>query len=86
VFQFSSAISYGQVGAIGVVVSAVGVILLFFFGMPFRTKTGGVTHIISASIDEGEKRIERRFTALGWIGFALVLIGSGMQAYAGWRS
>ena len=69
---------------IGLIACFAGFVLLFRYGMPFRVKTGGVTYIITHTIIETEKALEARYTKLGWLGFALVGIGTVFQIWGNW--
>lgn len=65
----------------GIILAYVGFMILFRFGMPFRVEMGG--HIgLSAGINLGEIDRDARYRALGWIGFALVTVGTVMQVAA----
>jgi uncharacterized membrane protein len=63
----------------GIVVSVVGVLMLFFFGMPYRLQAEG-QYIITESLPEEEARLNRVYRFLGFVGLALVLTGAAMQA------
>jgi hypothetical protein len=66
----------------GLVMNMFGVILLFFFGMPFRTRMGGYAVYIVETPDPKEARAERWYDVLGWIGFALIVLGTAAQISA----
>lgn len=68
----------------GLVACFVGFVLLFRYGMPFRVRTDGVTYLITHQVDDNEKALERRYTMLGWLGFALVTVGTGLQIAGNW--
>jgi hypothetical protein len=53
-----------------------GVILLFVFGMPFRVRTGGRPFV---PLEQQTVRAERWHTFLGWLGFALLVLGTFAQ-------
>ena len=59
----------------GLVLSLIGVLLLFRYGMPFRVHTGRVT----ISSDPRAATLERRYEILGWLGLLLVVLGTISQ-------
>ena len=62
----------------GIAFAYVGFMAIFRYGMPFRVDMVG--HItLSAGIDRSEVEQDARFRKLGWLGFALVTIGTVMQ-------
>jgi hypothetical protein len=63
----------------GLVMNAAGVILLFFFGMPYRTRTGGYSTYITEQPDPKVARAEVWFDVLGWLGLALIILGTAAQ-------
>lgn len=67
---------------IGIVLLFVGVVLLFFFGMPYRTRRGGASYIILERKDEEDLKIERRYDVYGWIGLVLMTLGTAAQIWA----
>jgi hypothetical protein len=46
----------------GLLVSLGGVLLLFFFGMPYRVRTGGADVIVSEHVDHNAIRREQSMT------------------------
>lgn len=68
----------------GIVLSLVGVLILFQYGMPFRIPTGGVTYIVAERIDEEEKRVDDRHVTIGYAGIILIVIGAIAQIVATW--
>lgn len=70
--------------SVGLVLSLVGVILLFRYGMPFRTRTGGVSRLVIGEPNAEVVKSEARFAVLGWIGLALICVGTGLQMAANW--
>jgi hypothetical protein len=70
---------------LGVLVSLIGFLILFRYGMPSRVRSEGVTYIITEQVDEKEKQIDRRYEVFGYAGLLLALIGGLMQAYGSWH-
>jgi hypothetical protein len=67
---------------LGLILVLFGVLLLFVFGMPFRVRTGGAIALVAETEDENEKRAERVYDVLGWLGVALVVLGTLSQIKA----
>jgi hypothetical protein len=63
---------------IGIVLNAVGVILLFRFGMSYRERRGGNQFLIVAVSPELQK-VERRYGFLGLTGLGCIIIGGIFQ-------
>jgi hypothetical protein len=66
----------------GLVMNLIGVILLFRYGMPFRVRTEGASYELREEVDQTAIAADRRYTALGWIGLALILLGTAAQIKA----
>jgi hypothetical protein len=71
---------FGLAGAL------LGVLMLFRYGMPFRVASGGVTYLITESINESERDIDRRYTILGYVGLFFVTLGTLLQMYGAYLS
>ena len=70
---------------IGLILNAAGVLLLFYFGMPFRVRTEGKTARTFVLPDQSELvRAERRYDNLGTLGLFLILVGTAFQVYSNW--
>jgi hypothetical protein len=63
---------------IGVVLNAVGVILLFRFGMQYRERRSGHEFLI-IGVSPDRQKSERLYDALGWVGLALIIAGAAFQ-------
>lgn len=66
----------------GLILVLVGVLLLFRYGMPYRVRTGGDQFIILEQKDQSDIETEKLYGALGWIGLALVILGTACQVAA----
>jgi hypothetical protein len=71
---------------LGLAMSLLGVLILFRYGMPFRVRTEGVGYIARRAIDEKERARDRSYTILGYIGLALVVLGTFCQMYAAYHA
>jgi hypothetical protein len=69
----------GWWGSAGLVLSLIGVLLLFRYGMPYRVRTGGLPLRVTISSDPRAAALERRYTIVGWLGLFLVVIGTICQ-------
>lgn len=76
--------SIACLNTLGLLACFVGFVLLFRYGMPFRVRTDGATYLVTHQVDESEQALERRYERLGWLGFALVSIGTALQIAANW--
>jgi hypothetical protein len=67
----------------GLILNAAGVILLFYFGMPYRTRMEGKTAqtVILPGHDDMLKR-ERLYDRLAVAGLFFILVGTALQVYA----
>jgi hypothetical protein len=67
---------------LGLILSLVGVLLLFRYGMPYRVRTGGARVRTLQGTDEATRQEERRYNLLGWLGVALIVLGTISQIMA----
>ena len=63
----------------GLVLSLIGVLLLFRYGMPYRVRTRGQPIRVAISSDPRAATLERRYEMLGWLGLLLVVLGTMSQ-------
>jgi drug/metabolite transporter (DMT)-like permease len=63
----------------GLVLSLIGVVLLFRYGMPYRVRTRGQPIRVAISSDPRAATLERRYEMLGWLGLFLVVLGTICQ-------
>jgi hypothetical protein len=68
---------------VGLVLNAVGVILLFFFAMPYRTRSEGKSPITVVIPGSSEKALEQEalFGRVAWVGLAAVVLGTILQIW-----
>jgi hypothetical protein len=69
----------GWWSTVGLVLSLIGVLLLFRYGMPYRVRTGGSSMYESSSSDPREAMLERRYAMVGFLGLFLVVLGTICQ-------
>jgi hypothetical protein len=60
----------------------VGVFLLFLFGMPYSLRLDEGDYLKSIARD----RLNTLYSVLGWIGLALIFVGTGCQIVSLWVS
>jgi len=78
--------SVGKHNFTGLFLELVGVVVLFFFGMPFHVPTGGMQALALEQLDQNAIDLERRYTIYGGIGFACLLLGTALQMWAAVKS
>jgi hypothetical protein len=61
---------------VGLIMNLAGVILLFFYVMPRRVRTGGYQVLLGNPPDQTAAKKERRFDLLSWAGLSLVVVGT----------
>jgi hypothetical protein len=72
------------VNTAGLMLSLIGVFLLFRYGMPYRVRTDGKTEKTVKLADADEKsRLEKRYDRLGKFGLFLIVVGTVCQIYVG---
>jgi hypothetical protein len=71
---------------IGLVLSLVGVVLLFRYGMPYRVRTGGQPIRVVISHDQQPAALEKRYDKLGKLGLLLVIVGTVFQIVGSYLS
>ena len=69
---------------VGLILSLVGVVLLFRYGMPYEVRTGGEIRLILQSQDQDQIKLERRYDLLGGIGLFSIVVGTIFQIIATW--
>ena len=72
------------ISTLGILLSFGGVLILFFFGMPFRTFSDGVVSLALEGTDENEKRLDHEYGTLGYLGLTFIVIGTALQIAALW--
>ena len=67
----------------GLVLNAMGVILLFFFAMPYRTRSEGKSPITVVIPGSPEKlvELEARYDHFAWLGLTAVVLGTMLQIW-----
>jgi hypothetical protein len=68
----------------GLVLNLAGVLLLFRYGMPYRTRTDGMQSILLEKKDDNAIRVERMYGFYGWIGIVLIVTGTILQIAPNW--
>ncbi|CAN7720106.1 hypothetical protein [Mesorhizobium sp. LjNodule214] len=67
---------------VGLLLSLVGVIVLFRYGMPYRVRSGGFDVIVIEQTNQDEIALERRYDYFGICGLVLIILGTGLQIVA----
>lgn len=63
---------------LGLIINAAGVVLLFRYGMPFRIAAEG-QFIITETRPQTDVDADDRYRRLGYLGLALIIVGTGAQ-------
>jgi len=69
---------------LGLVLTIIGALLLFKFGLPVDVDPKGAVHIILEQPDLAEIAKAKSYLRLGRLGISLIIIGSGLQIAAVW--
>jgi len=69
----------GRWSTAGLVISLIGVLLLFRYGMPYRVRSAGESYELREGIDEEALKQERTYNVLGWLGLFLIVLGTICQ-------
>ena len=72
------------INTLGLVLELIGVFLLFRFGMPFHVPTGGASLLTGYEIDQAVVALEQCYMVWGYVGLALLLLGTALQIVATW--
>lgn len=67
---------------VGLLLTLAGVLILFRWGMPFHVPTGGASAYIAEQLDAKEIALERIYTIIGYVGLALLILGTVLQIIA----
>lgn len=67
---------------VGIFLNAVGVVLLFYFAMPYRVRTDGEVRLILEQTDIEAKAAEGRYDICAKLGLVSILAGAVCQAVA----
>jgi hypothetical protein len=73
--------------SVGLLLTLVGVVLLFRYGMPYQVRTGGVRLIqfeVGNPPDQKQIKLERRYDLLGWVGLICIVVGTVCQIITNW--
>ena len=70
----------------GLISSLAGVIILFHFGMPYRTRTGGASLLSVGIQDINEPKREARYNTLGNCGLILIIFGTALQVFLAFKA
>jgi hypothetical protein len=68
---------------VGLILALAGVLVLFRFGMPYRTRTGGWPQWVDDNPpDQNQIGLERRYDRYGWVGLFCIVAGTLCQIIA----
>lgn len=72
------------INTIALVFNLAGVAILFRYGMPFHVPTAGAIPIITEQRDTAAVTLEGEYTLLGYVGLALLILGTILQLAVTW--
>jgi hypothetical protein len=67
---------------VGLVLALAGVLPLFRYGMPYKTRRGGHSYLLLEEEDQNQIALERRYGRLGWLGLVCIVLGTLCQIIA----
>ena len=63
--------------SVGLLLTIAGVLLLFRYGMPYQTRTGGWPQWVDNNPpDQDQIKLERRYDLLGLLGLVFIVVGT----------
>jgi uncharacterized protein YjeT (DUF2065 family) len=68
-----------QMNILGLIANAIGVVILFRFAMPYRISSAEGEPIVTGNVSASEGRLDSIYRRLGYLGLALVAIGTLLQ-------
>lgn len=66
----------------GLLLGLAGVILLFYFGMPFHVPTNGMNYIHDSYTNTAAIALEARYMVYGYAGLGCLVVGTILQMLA----
>jgi hypothetical protein len=68
---------------LGLLLALAGILLLFRYGMPYQTCTGGSPQWVDDNPPKQDQiKLERRYDRLGWVGLVCIVAGTVCQIIA----
>lgn len=67
------------IAILGLLLTWIGVLLLFRYGMPYRVETKGESALLLEQTDHAAIAKERQYRRLGYLGLAAITIGAALQ-------
>jgi hypothetical protein len=71
-----------QWNILGLLMVLGGVLLLFRYGMPYRVRSEGDVYLVTGEKNQADRKQERLYAILGWVGLVLVVLGTISQIKA----
>ena len=75
-----------ELNIIGLSLDIIGVIILFFFGLPPRIKKGGTINLILEQTDNNEDKKWKIYDFISKLGLLLIIIGFSIQLYSNYKN
>jgi len=75
--------SWGSINTIGLLLNLAGIIMLFYFGMPFRIQEPPGEAFLTVSVlpNPGQEEALAFHRAMGFVGLALSVVGTMLQIW-----
>jgi len=67
------------INSIGLILDIIGVLLIFFFGIPRKIDTGGSIFLVTGKENTDEKKSVKLYNFLSHLGLIFVFIGFALQ-------
>lgn len=68
----------------GLILDILGVLLLFFFGLPPNVRRDGTGALVLEQEDQAQKNLGVLYDFLSWLALVLIVFGFGLQIYSNW--
>lgn len=75
-----------ELNIIGLSLDIIGVIILFFFGLPPRINKGGTINLILEQTDTKEDKKWKIYNFISNLGLILIIIGFSIQLYSNYKT
>jgi hypothetical protein len=69
-----------SIGGMGL--NLIGLLMLFRFGMPYKTRSSGAVLLAAEQVDEAEKRREGWYSMWGRFGLWIAVLGTLLQIWS----
>jgi hypothetical protein len=71
-----------RLNILGLLLALAGILLLFRYGMPYETRTGGQSALLLEGQDQNQIALEQHYVRWGWVGLVCIVAGTVCQIIA----